>query len=387
MKYDFDELTDRTHQDSYKWDVKDGELPMWVADMDFKTAPEITSYIIKRAQEGIFGYNIIPEKWNESISSWWKRRHNYNIEKDWMLFSTGVVPSISSLVRRLTLPGENVLIQTPVYNIFFNSIVNNGRNVLESSLVYKNYEYSIDFDDLERKLSNPQTTMMILCNPHNPIGKIWSKEELSKIGYLCKKYNVVVISDEIHCDIVSPNKGYIPFQSVDDNCKYNSIMCIAPTKCFSLAGLQTSLIVIPNENLRNKVFRGINNDEIAEPNTFAIGATITAFNEGEEWLNQMNEYVEENKNIVSKFIEDNKLPVHLIKSEATYLLWLDCSSICEDSVLLCNYIRESTGLYLSSGSQYGDCGKKFIRMNIACPKKRLYDGLERFKKAIDNLNK
>lgn len=383
MKYNFDKLTDRTKQNSLKWDIKENELPMWVADMDFEVAGPIVNALNNRLNQKIFGYNIIPSSWYDSIISWWERKHHYLMKKEDILFSTGVVPSISSVVRRLTLPAENVLIQTPVYNIFFNSIINNGRNVLESKLIYENNKYHIDFEDLEQKLKLPQTRLMILCNPHNPIGKIYTKEELAKIGHLCYMNNVIILVDEIHCDIVDPNKEYNVFQNINDECKYNSIMCGAPTKCFNLAGLQTSFMCIPNKDIFNRVNRGINNDEIAEPNTFAIQACEAAFNESEDWLKQMQQYIYENKIIVKNFILDNNLPVILIESEATYLLWIDCSKICLDTDELCDFIREKTGLYLSSGKQYGESGKSFIRMNIACPKTRLNDGLNRFKLGIN----
>ena len=234
-KYDFDTPIDRTNTQSLKWDVAENELPMWVADMDFKTAPEIIEAVNKRAAHGVFGYSIIPESWNEAVAGWWSRRHNWDIDKDWLVFCTGVIPSVSSIVRKLTTPNENVVIQTPVYNIFFNSIINNGRRVLENPLRYENGEYSIDWEDLKNKLANPQTSLMILCNPQNPSGKIWSKEDLSRIGELCARYYVTVVSDEIHCDLTDPGKEYIPFASVSDVCRDISITCVAPTKTFNLS--------------------------------------------------------------------------------------------------------------------------------------------------------
>lgn len=381
-KYNFDKLTDRTDIYSLKWDIEKNELPMWVADMDFEVCKEIVDALTSRLQKPTFGYNIIPDNWYKAYISWWQNRHHVTFEKEWLMFSTGVVPSISSIVRRLTLPAEKVLIQTPVYNIFFNSILNNGRNVVENRLIYNNNEYSIDFEDLEQKLSDSQVSLMILCNPHNPVGKNWDRNTLKHIGELCKKHNVIVISDEIHCDIQEPGKEYTPFISASKVCQENSITLIAPTKAFNLAGLQTSAIVIPNNNLRHKVWRGINNDEIAEPNTFAIDAAITAFTKGEKWLNEMNAYVQENRKLVKEFLVRNIKEITLIDSEATYLLWIDCEKVCEDSVELTEYIRKETGLYLSDGREYGIPGKSFIRMNIACPRERLIDGLNRLKKGI-----
>ena len=303
MKYNFDQVINRRNTNSLKWDVKENELPMWVADMDFETAPEIQEAIQKRAAHGIFGYSILPDEWYEAYIGWWERRHHVTFEKDWLIFTTGVVPAISSIVRKLTTPAEKVVIQTPVYNIFYNSILNNGRVVLESPLQYDGKEYHMDLADLEKKLSDPQTGLMILCNPQNPTGKIWDRETLAKVGELCAKYHVVVVSDEIHCDLTDPQKEYIPFASVSEICAQNSITCIAPTKAFNIAGMQTAAVVVPNDTLRHKVWRGLNTDEVAEPNVFAVDAAIAAFTKGEPWLNALREYIAENKKQVVAFLE------------------------------------------------------------------------------------
>ena len=323
--YNFDKPTNRFNTSSIKWNVKENELPMWVADMDFETSNEIVSELEKRVKHKIFGYTEIDDDWYTSISNWWEENHHFKIEKDWLMFCTGVVPAISSIVRKITNIAENVVLQTPVYNIFFNSIYNNGRNILESPLIYKDGHYHIDFVDLEQKLANPQTTLMILCNPHNPIGKIWDRNTLAKIGHLCKKHNVVVLSDEIHCDLTDPDKEYVPFASVNEECKNNSITCVAPTKTFNLAGLQSAAIFVPNEVLRHKVNRGINTDEVAEPNCFATIAATAAFSKGKPWLDELKQYIYENKQIVKDFLKENLNQIHLVPSEATYLLWLDCS--------------------------------------------------------------
>ena len=285
MTYDFDTVISRKNTSSLKWNVKENELPMWVADMDFQTAPEIIRALKARTEHGIFGYSEVEDDWYKAYISWWSRRHGLKIEKDWLVFCTGVIPAISSSVRKLTTPNENVVIQTPVYNIFFNSIINNGCRPLENALIYENGEYRMDFEDLEMKLSDPQTTLMLLCNPQNPTGKIWDFKTLKTVGDLCAKYNVTVISDEIHCDLVAPGKEYIPFASVSENCKNNSITCIAPTKAFNIAGLNTAAVCIPNKELRHKIWRALNTDEVAEPNAFAVGAAVAAFTEGEAWLN------------------------------------------------------------------------------------------------------
>ena len=305
MKYDFDRVVDRRGTYSIKWEVEPGELPMWVADMDFQTAPQIMDAMRKRLEHGVYGYTDVPKEWNDAYINWWRDRHHIQIENDWIMFCTGVIPAISSTVRKLTTPGENVLVMTPVYNTFYNSILNNGRNVLECPLVYENHKYHIDYADLEKKLANPQTSLMILCNPHNPVGKIWDKETLAHIGELCAKHHVLVLSDEIHCDLTMPGFEYTPFASVNETCRDNSITCIAPTKTFNMAGIQTAAIVVPNPYLRHKVWRAINTDEVAEPNVFAVTAAIAAFTQGGEWLDQLREYINQGKTIVKNTLQKN----------------------------------------------------------------------------------
>jgi len=326
MSYDFSKMTDRRGSNSLKWNIKEDELPMWVADMDFKTAPEITAAIQKKVEKGIYGYTIVPDEWYQAVSGWWDRRHNFKIEKDWLIFSTGVVPAISSVIRKLTTVAENVVVQTPVYNIFFNSIVNNGRHVLENKLIFDGKEYKVDFEDLEYE--------------------------------------------------------YIPFASVSEKCRKNSVSCLAPSKAFNLAGIHTAAVVVPDQALRHRVDRGLNTDEVAEPNIFAVEAAVAAFESGEEWLNQLRIYLKENKKIAGGFLENELPDLYLLPAHATYLLWIDCSAITQDTEELCDFIRAETGLYLSAGKIYGGDGRKFVRMNIACPRERLKDGLQRFKKAV-----
>ena len=380
--YDFDKLTNRFNTESIKWNVEEDELPMWIADMDFDAAPCIKDAILERLNKPCFGYNLVPDEWYDAYINFWDRNYNFKIEKDWLMFSTGVVPTISSAVRRLTKPAEKVVVLTPVYNIFFNSIYNNGRYILECPLEYKNGTYTIDFDDLENKLSDPQTTLMILCNPHNPIGKIWSKSELAKIGRLCKMHDVTIISDEIHCSLTDPEKTYIPFASVNNVCRDISVTCISPTKAFSIPGLQTSAVFVPNKALRNKVYRGLNNDEIAEPNTFAVPVTIAAFTKGEDWLNEVRKYIYENKKIVYDFIGKKLYSCNAILQDSTYLMWIDVSNVCNDSKRLCDFIRANTGLILTPGVEYGSKGEGFVRMNVATQRNRVIDGLNRLNEAI-----
>jgi cystathionine beta-lyase len=387
VKYDFDIINNRRNTNSMKWEVGENELPMWVADMDFQTAPAVIEVLNQRVRTGIFGYTVIPESWKEAIQNWWSRRHNFSIEKDWLIFCTGVVPAITCAVKRLTNIGDNVLVQTPVYDIFFHSFENHGRHVVENKLKYDGEKYSIDFDDLEEKLSRPLTTLMILCNPHNPTGSLWSKEDLMKIGELCSKYHVVVVSDEIHCDLTDPGFEYVPFASVSKTCANNSMTCIAASKAFNLAGLHSAAVIIPEEALRNKMERGLNSDELAEPNAFAIDATVAALTEGEEWLGELRTYLEKNKRLVEDFLKKELPNVKMVSSHATYLIWLDCRNVIGDVIELCRFIRDETGLYLSEGSKYRGNGNQFIRMNIACPAKQLEDGLIRFKKGVKEFEK
>ena len=378
--YDFDKLTNRLGTGSLKWEVNEGQLPMWVADMDFETAPEIIQALQKRIEHGVFGYQNVTDDWYQAYQSWWNRRHQFKIEKDWLIFCTGVVPAISSIVRKVTTVGENVLVQTPVYNIFFNSIRNNGRNILESPLVYEQGEYHIDFKDLEEKLSNPQTSLFILCNPHNPIGKIWDRETLEKIGELCDRYHVIVVSDEIHCDLTDPGYEYVPFASVSDQCRENSITCIAPTKTFGIPGIQTAAVVVPNPVLRHRVNRGLNTDEVAEPNNFAVAAAVAAFQHGDQWLTELREYLSQNKQYVRDYIGAYIPEIKVVPSNATYLLWLDCGELTDDE--LQRFIEKHSGLVLTEGEEYGTPGRRFLRLNPACPRSRVQDGMERLKNSV-----
>lgn len=381
----FDIEVNRRGTESYKWDVGENELPMWVADMDFQTAPEIIEALKKRIEHGVFGYSIVPDEWYDAYSNWWERRHHFEIKKEWLIFCTGVVPAISSTVRKLTNVAENVIVITPAYNIFFNSIYNNGRNIVECELKYEDGKYELDYEDLENKCKDPQSTLLILCNPHNPTGIIWSKDQLANIGEICARNNVTVLSDEIHCDLTLPDTEYTPFAIASEVCAQISVTCIAPTKTFNIAGLQSAAVCIPNDVLRHKVWRALNTDEVAEGNVFAADAAIAAFNYGENWLNELREYLANNRCFAEKYIEDNIPALRAVKGQATYLMWIDCKSLNKRSDDLAEYIREKTGLYLSEGCEYRGDGKDFLRMNLACPMSRLKDGLERLKNAVESL--
>ena len=383
--YDFDKPTNRRDTDSVKWNVSDNELPMWIADMDFETAPCVKEEIIKIAERGIFGYSIVPDEYFESISDFWYKRYGYRFSPSDMVYVSGVVAGISSMVRKLTTPAENVLIQAPVYNIFYNSILNNGRNVLSSDLVYEGGEYRIDFSDLEEKLKNPQTSLMILCNPHNPVGKIWDKETLAKIGELCHRYGVTVISDEIHSPLTVPYKKYVPFASASEICAEISVTLVSTSKAFNLAGLQSAAAIAKNPILRHKVFRGVNTDEVGEPNVFAMRANIAAYRGGGEWLDALNEYIYENRKTATDIIEKANCGLNVVFSEASYLLWVDVSAYTDNSEEFCKDLREKTGLYVSDGVEYGRGGEGFIRINLATQKSNVIDGINRLVSYVKSL--
>lgn len=381
--YHFDQEIDRRNTDSYKWNVEEHELPMWVADMDFETAPEIIEALKKRVEHGVFGYPVIPDAWYEAYQGWWSKRHGFEMQKDWLMFCTGVVAAISSIVRKVTTVAENVIVMTPAYNIFFHSIYNNGRNILENRLIYEDGTYRIDWEDLEEKCKNPQSTLLILCNPQNPTGQIWDRQTLARIGEICYKNHVIVLSDEIHCDLTLPGTEYVPFASVNEINRKNSITCIAPTKTFNIAGIQSAAVCVPDAVLRHKVWRGLNTDEVAEGNVFAADAAIAAFEKGEGWLEELRGYLAENRRLAEEYIDTQITGLRAVHGEATYLLWIDCSALGIPSNQLAKTIRKSTGLYLSSGREYRGDGVNFLRMNLACPKSRLEDGLERLKKAVE----
>ena len=382
MKYNFDKIINRRETGSLKWDVSKNELPMWVADMDFETLPEIQEALVERVAHGVYGYSVIPDEWSQSYVDWWDKRHHFHMNPEKLIFTTGVIPALSSAVRKFTTPGENVLVQTPVYNHFFYVIRNNGRNIVENQLLYDGENYSIDWEKLEQQLSNPQTTMMILCNPHNPIGKIWDKETLAGIGRLCKKYDVVVVSDEIHCDLTAPGKEYIPFASVNETCRDISVTCLAPTKTFNLAGIQTAAVYVENPLLHHGMKCQLNTDEVAEPNVFAVPAVIAAYQNGAGWLDELRNYIHQNKQYVTEFLQ-NKIPeIYPVVSDATYLMWLDCRKLTEDSRKFTDFIREKTGLFVMRGSVYGKNGEGFLRLNIATSKLSMEDGMQRLLEGV-----
>ena len=382
VRYDFDKEVNRRGTVSAKWNVSEGELPMWIADMDFEAPSFIKDAVMASAEHGVYGYSELPKEYFEAISAFHKRRHGIDYDTSWMVYSSGVIAAISSMVRKLTTPAEKVLVQAPVYNNFYNSILNNGRNVISSDLVYEGGEYRIDFADLEEKMKDPETSLMILCNPHNPVGKIWTREELFKIGELARKNGVLIISDEIHCDMLRPGKDYTPILSVSDTCREISVACISSSKTFNMAGMQSACLVIPEPHLRHRVWRGLNTDEVGEPNIFSVNANIAAFTNGDEWVDQLMGYVFENRRIMEEYIAERMPLLKPVNADATYLMWIDVSAYTKDSRAFADHLRRSTGLFISAGTAYGSGGECFIRINLATQRKNIIDCLLRLEKGL-----
>lgn len=386
MKYDFDTILDRQHTNSEKWDVKPGELPMTTADMDFKTAPEIMQAMKDKINAGAFGYEYPSQEYFDAVAHWYKIEHNAEAQTSWMRFATGVIPSITASVNHLSHTGDNVLLMEPVYNTFYNSILNSGRHALASQLKYdrSTYTYSVDWDDLEEKMSNPLTTLMILCNPHNPTGYVWSRDELMRIIKLAQKYGVIVISDEIHGDLVLKGPDYTPTFSLPEEYRQNLVTLVSTSKTFNVAALHAATGIVANPILREHFTRAINKYEVAEPNLLAIPGIIAAYTQGADWLHQLKKYLLDNREYLEQFISDNLPQLHVVPGTATYLVWIDVSEVTKDSNALAQKIRQETGLIINPGTYYHGNGNEFIRINIAYPLAQIKDGLTRLAKAIKN---
>lgn len=386
MKYDFDKTIDRRNTNSYKWDLvkEEGVIPMWVADMDFPTAPAIIEALQKRVAHGIFGYTLVPDTYYEAIINWFSRRHQWQIEQNWILYTSGVVPALSCTLKAITMPGEKVLVQTPVYNCFFSSIQNNGCEIIENELKrVGNYTYEIDFDDFERKCADEKTTAFILCNPHNPAGRVWKKEELERMNDICLRHGVKVIADEIHCELVMPGSQYIPFASISEACRDNCVTLNSPTKAFNIAGLQIANIICPDANLRRRIDRAININEVCDVNSFGVIALQAAYNEGEEWLDELNQYLWENYQALKDFFATELPQVRVTKLEGTYLVWLDILGIELSSDEAYEQLMKDGKVFVYSGTMYGrKAGQGFLRINIACPRKTLMQGLARIGRVL-----
>ena len=387
MEYNFDELTDRRHSGSYKWDsaAEDGVLPMWVADMDFRTLPAIVEALQKRVAHGIFGYTKVPGAYYDAIIRWFSGQHGWSMEREWIIYTIGVVPAVSAIIKAMTRPGDKVIVQTPVYNCFFSSIRNNGCEVLSSPLVRKGDTYAVDFDDLEAKASDPRAKVFLLCNPHNPAGRVWTAEELRRMGDICIRHGVFIISDEIHCELVHPGYVYTPFASLGEEYVKHSSTCISPSKAFNIAGLQIANIVTADEEIRKKIDRAININEVCDVNPFGVEALMAAYSEeGSEWLKQLNAYIAGNYQYMKEFCRQYLPQFPVIKQEGTYLAWMDCSVLAMKSEELEEELVSEARLWLNAGTMYGAEGEGFMRWNLACPRKNVEEGLNRFLRFVEN---
>lgn len=385
MKYDFDEIIPRRHTNSYKWDgATDCDLlPLWVADMDFRTAPAITEALRQRVEHGIFGYTRVPDEYYETVTAWFRRRHGWDLRREWMIYTSGVVPAISAIIKALTGPGDKVLVQTPVYNCFFSSIRNNGCEVASSPLVYEDRTYRMDLEDLERKASDEKTKVMLLCNPHNPAGRVWTREELTAVGEICIRHGVTVVSDEIHCELVYSGHRHIPFASISEDFLRHSVTCVSPSKAFNIAGLQIANIIAPDETMRRRIDKAININEVCDVNPFGVIATMAAYNEGEEWLGQLLDYLWQNYLFLVEFCRTQLPDFPVARLEGTYLAWMDCRALGIESEKLEQLLVGEAKLWLNAGTMYGAEGEGFMRWNLACPRSVLEQALVRFKAFVE----
>ncbi len=378
---------DRRGSGSYKWDSipNPDMIPLWVADMDFKTAPCVIEALARRVDHGVFGYTLVDDSYYEALTGWFASRHGYDIDSRMVIYTSGVVPAISAIIKALARPGEGVIVQTPVYNCFFSSIRNNGCRIVESPLLRKDlspseFTYRIDFDDLERKAADPANTLLLLCNPHNPAGRIWSREELAKAAGICRRHGVRVVSDEIHCELTMPGLAYVPYATVDPS----GVICLSPSKAFNTAGLQIANIVCPDDSVRRAVDRAININEVCDVNPFGIAALKAAYTpEGAAWLDALRGYIAGNYELTREVITRELPGCPMATLEATYLPWIDVSALGIPSEELEEKLKTKAKVWVNCGEMYGRGG--FIRLNIACPRQRLREGLERICRFLGSL--
>lgn len=382
MEYDFSRPTDRRGTDSYKWDSAPEAdiIPLWVADMDFETFPGITEALQRRVAHGIFGYTRVPEAYYEAVCRWFDKRHGWHINREDIIYTSGVVPAVSAVIKALTLPGDQVIVQGPVYNCFFSSIRNNGCEMVSNSLIYNKEElrYEIDFDDLERKLKHERARLMLLCNPHNPGGRVWTRDELTRVAELCRKYGVRVVSDEIHCELTLYDNEYVPFGSLPDELSRDSITCCSPSKAFNTAGLQIANIVCRDAEVRNRIDRAININEVCDVNPFGVIALQAAYSdEGYEWLTQLRKYISANYDLLLERFARELPKCKVMRMEGTYLAWIDCSELHIPSDEIEEMLMHENKVWVNAGSMYGAEGAAFIRINMACTSELLNEGITR----------
>lgn len=382
MEYDFSRPTERRGTDSYKWDSAPEAdiIPLWVADMDFETFPAITEALQRRVAHGIFGYTRVPEAYYEAVCNWFGKHHGWHINREDIIYTSGVVPAVSAVIKALTLPGDQVIVQGPVYNCFFSSIRNNGCETVSNSLIYNKEElrYEIDFDDLERKLAHERARLMLICNPHNPGGRVWTRDELTRVAELCHKYGVRVVSDEIHCELTLYDNEYVPFGSLPDELSHGSITCCSPSKAFNTAGLQIANIICRDAEVRNRIDRAININEVCDVNPFGVIALQAAYSdEGYEWLTQLRAYISSNYDLLRERFARELPKCKVMRMEGTYLAWIDCSELHISSDEIEEMLMHENKVWVNAGSMYGTEGAAFIRINMACTSELLNEGITR----------
>lgn len=389
MEYDFSRPTERRGTDSYKWDSapETDIIPLWVADMDFETFPGITEALQRRVAHGIFGYTRVPEAYYEAVCNWFGKRHGWHINREDIIYTSGVVPAVSAVIKALTLPGDQVIVQGPVYNCFFSSIRNNGCEMVSNSLIYNKEElrYEIDFDDLERKLAHERARLMLICNPHNPGGRVWTRDELTRVAELCHKYGVRVVSDEIHCELTLYDNEYVPFGSLPDELSHGSITCCSPSKAFNTAGLQIANIVCRDAEVRNRIDRAININEVCDVNPFGVIALQAAYSDdGYEWLTQLRAYISSNYDLLRERFARELPKCKVMRMEGTYLAWIDCSEMHISSDEIEEMLMHENKVWVNAGSMYGTEGAAFIRINMACTSELLNEGITRIVNGLGN---
>ena len=384
MRYNFDEIVPRTGTNSYKWDSAVGTdvLPMWVADMDFRTAPVIIEALRQRVEHGIFGYTQVPDAYYEAVTGWFERRHGWQIRKEWMIYTSGVVPAISAVIKVLTEPGDKVLVQTPVYNCFFSSIRNNGCEIIRNPLSYAHDTFTIDYEDLERKAADPRVKVMLLCNPHNPGGRVWTADELREIAAICYDSGTFVISDEIHADLTLPPYKHHPFATVSEKAAANSLVFMAPSKAFNMPGLGSSYAITVDKGIRERFQTFMEAGEFSEGHLLAYIGAAAAYMHGAEWLEQMLDYIKGNIDFTENYLEEYIPGISMIRPQASYLVFLDCRALGLTQEALTRLFAEKAHLALNDGTMFGVPGEGFMRLNIGCPRSVLEQALKQLRDAV-----
>ena len=386
MKYNFDERIDRRGTGCVKWDMAPDKdvLPLWVADMDFRAAPAILEAVKKRAEHGVFGYTVVEDDYYDAVISWFRRRHQWHIKREEILYTTGVVPAMSVAVKALTMPGEKVIILSPDYNCFFSSVRNNGCEVVEAVLVRTGSRFTVDWQDFEAKCADEKATVFLLCNPHNPTGRVWTKEELERMNDICLRHHVKVVSDEIHCELMMPGHVFQPFAAVSEACRQNSVILNSPSKSFNIAGLQAANIICSQPEWRRRLDRAININEVCDLNPFGPVALKAAYNESEDWIDELNQYLWGNYQALCAFAKEHLPQWSVCTLEGTYLSWIDITAIGMTSQEYSDLLLRKAKVWVNPGTMYGpQSGEGYIRMNIACPRSLLTEALQRIK-AMNN---